>query len=227
MSSRSRTVSLISGIIGLCQPNPKYTRDKLQQTTTHKRNKTLIIILITIIGVLMADLTQREHTSHNNLMGCFTLIVMIFILLLSSHLQPKVFNIVYNCLALFYGPCLLAFGKEGVLNSWSGLQAYPILIYLITKSYSHFIIQSVFQIIYVNTFYQPYMEDVVVHTSPILFTEMLTSAVTMKLILNFAVLSFIHRSLQDAKKVEVPLQARRKMTQKSRNYSLWASHMSC
>ena len=189
------TMNLISD---LCQPNPKYTPDKVLQKASHQRTKAIILLQLSLVAVQCVNLIFKSGPAINSVISIATSSFIAMSVLISCHWHPEVFNIFYNLLVVSYGPHMALYNCEGVHTAWMGVQTYPIFVLLCTGSLKHFLIQASFQLLFSKTIYQSAMEQTAIFMSPESFTRSLTEATTLLSVFSIIFVACIQASLENA-----------------------------
>ena len=190
--------TVLNLINDLCQPNSKYTPDKILQKASHQRAKAIILLQLSLIAVQSVNLIFKNGPAINGVISIATSSLIAISVLLSCHWHPEVFNIFYNLLVVSYGPLMTLYNSEGVHTAWMGVQTFPIFVLLCTGSLKHFLIQAFFQLLFSKTIYQSAMEKTAIFMSPESFTRSLTETTTLFSISSIIFVACIQASLESA-----------------------------
>ena len=176
-----------------CRPNPKYISAKTSQKKIHSRNKVVVLIVIIITFIYILDILNGKIPLQYGIIGLATTIILLLIVLASFRFHPEVFNILYNLIAALYGPYIAYTQKQGIQAAWFGVQTFPYLVYLVTGSYWHFIVQNLFQILYLGTIYPTLMEREIDFSSAREFVQGFSHIIILKILINLIVFTVVRK----------------------------------
>jgi len=216
--------SIIKYVDEKCKPNPKYTKDKVQQDIDHLRNRAIIILEMIVIFMHTAFFIAGKLPLENFLTPLFGASFVILILLISCRYHPEIFRVSYNIIVSVYGPNLIEYNDEGVHTAWGGVHTYPVFVLLVTGSLWHFLFQAGLQIFFLNYLYTEPFKRTVVFMTPQSFTQSLVESANTLTILNTFMIACIQLFLQHAHKKAYMSEKSREEAEKQKFFILGFSH---
>ena len=166
----------------ICKPNPNFISAHPKKNL-HTRNKIVILLLCVSSFFYILDIINGKVQILSAIAGTLVGLAILIIILISFRFHPEIFNVFFNFLVSLYGPYLAYTQQGGIQASWIGIQTFPYLVYLVTGSYWHFIVQNSFQILYLNTIYKVPMERELDFSSPRDFVNNFSHALLTKVII--------------------------------------------
>lgn len=190
-----------------CKPTHKYLKDKVDQEVGHLRNRALLAIHFLVVLIFILDIVFSKGPILPSLIGIVTCIIIVSFLMISCRFHPEVFNIFYNILIAIYGPHLAHTGGiEGLNTAWLSVFTFPTFVVLATGSLSHYLIHCLFQVFYINSFYDKLMIQHLEFATPQNFVKTMIYASNQAMVLNAlfvgAITCFLHQAHQRISIVE-------------------------
>jgi len=107
----------------------------------------------------------------NSLYTCLVLALHLFMMYLSCRYHPHIFRVYYSLIAATYGLGIIDTGEGGIHQAYFSVLMVPMYIYLFMGSLTYFVIQVVIQVILVEKYYTPLIEDAATFMTPQAFAN--------------------------------------------------------
>lgn len=218
------TLRLLSLMDSLCEVSPKYCKDKSQRRITSNRTKAVIISHMIGIILYIFQSVRMQALTINAAFGIASNALVCAYAILSCRYHPKLLAVFYNIFMATLGPNLMNMGVNGIHRGWAGVQTYPILVLLVTGSLWHFLLQAIFQLVFVNTIYQSAMVNSVAILSPEDFTRSISGALNGLGFINIVSVTCIQIFLQNAYKKISIVEQRNVEVERQKTFLLGFSH---
>lgn len=206
------------------RPNPKCTSNHLEQEIIHKRNKAVFLMFFLYQFIFIYDLIFNSGSLIKNLISIAEIYFSIFMLLISCYYHPQMFNWFYNLLAFSYGPSIMNGGLESLSYAVINTNFIPLLVQVVTGSYTQYILQALGQLILLYTAYQKPLEDMIKYSPPEKVVHYLTQSATITLLLQAFVVVLIHRFLAQTQQQALVLEQKRNEAETQKTFVLSFSH---
>ena len=150
----------------------------------YKHNQALFLIPYLAFIFFILDLLHRRGPTLISLFGCLVCILIGTSKLTSRFCSDQAWSLLYNALLGIYAVHFSYLCNGGnIFSAWLGVLIFPIIVYFITKSLKHFIIQSALQLVWLNTVYQSQIERVMIMKTPEELKANLTSSLQFVLVI--------------------------------------------
>ena len=217
-------LSIFKYFDNLCKPNSKYIWSKVEQEVSHEKNKALLCIQVSLFAVFFLNLIFKNGSAPANLQGCVSTSVICLTLLISCRFHPQIFKLLFNLLIAAYGLFLTRHGNEGIHGAWLAAQTYPTVVYLVTGSIWHFVINVCLQTIFLNTLYQDLIERSLMNMSPDDFIRSLTHHSHQTIMYNFTFIVLINRVFQKSREYLIQNEKKRNEIERQKQFILSFTH---
>ena len=199
LESYSRlAISMSSWVDKTFQPNPRYTKNLVEQEAGKTRNKTIFIIHLILIVVYISDIFVNGAPVVDCLLRVFSVLGTITCLMLSCRYHPEIFGVSYAIIATIYGPGIMDSGSEGIHAAWVSAPLIPMFHFLFTGSCWHFLVQFSLQFYYLTELYPSRMQMAVESMGPAAYTLALKQAFSLLVMVQGLSILMIYYSMNQA-----------------------------
>ena len=195
---------LISKTVNSCrQPS----NCKLPSTMPPYQKLTWLTLQTLLSAIFTLNLFESNGSLILNIFACFTSILLAIVQYYHRDQPLGLWTYLYNILIAAYGVHIALYTDgKGLLIAYLGVVAFPIFVYLITNNVSHFLIQSIIQILCLTVYYKARMTRLLVSmTSENLVGDLESSLyIVMIIIVVVTLMSYISHRPADCNEQETP-----------------------
>jgi len=199
--------------------------NKLQSSSNCKQNQALFIIPYLTFVFFVVDLLHGRGSIIINLVGCFVCILIGVSKLISISFSQEFYSLFYNLLLGLYSVHFSYMGNGGnAISAWLGVLFFPIVIYLLTKNFGHFLVQTALQLLWLNTLYQSQIERIMIMETPEELRSSLTSSLHFVAMVNLVFIAIMHHFSYNNNKILSSSNDIKNGVEQQKNFLLGFSH---
>jgi len=209
-------------ISSMCVPSSTTIKDVHHLA---KRNRAILTLLVALIPLLFLCLLFMDDTVKPVLQ--FTLsstIITLLVFLLTCRSHVDLFYIFITICLMIFPLILTKIIKDSIFFSWMSTQMNPILVFLLTRKKSYFLIETAGQTLLLLFSYQPFMEEFLKSHTPDYLLNKLTIAACISQATTIIFVGHIYDIFEHNHKTIEQITLLKRNSEKSKIFFMGISH---